>query len=201
MSNLHTAHFEETQRETQDERAAHAERIAAYVRSAFPLSRRARLAVCQYTPKRDKAALETTLQEGLHVYRADVIARISESILKCPSPTTDADMRKLEYYIREFTASVEEALTPLEGSNWAELGRAAHDIFTDVEGYYLETTVELEGLDDDERDALILSKFGDAYEKFLDACDEWTTLTVTQVQLDAAKEKLIRQIDMIYFLK
>ena len=122
MSNLHTAHFEETQRETQDERAAHAERIAAYVRSVFPLSRRARLAVCQYTPKRDKAALETTLQEGLHVYRADVIARISESILKCPSPTTDADMRKLEYYIREFTASVEEALTPLEGSRLGGAG-------------------------------------------------------------------------------
>jgi hypothetical protein len=187
MSHLHTEHFEETQRETQDERGAQAEHIADYVRSAFP--------------KVHTAALEATLKEGLLGFRDDVIDRISESILKCPSPTTDADLGKLEYYIREFTTRVEEALTPLDNSNWEELGRAAHDIFKDVEGYYLETTVELEGLDDDERDAVILSKFRDAYEKFLDACDEWTTLTVAQSQLDAAKGKLIRQIDMIYFLK
>ena len=187
MSHLQTEHYEETKRESQDERAAHAEHIADYVRSAFP--------------KVHTAALETTLKEGLLGFRDDVIDRISESILKCPSPTTDADLRKLEYYIREFTTTVEKALTPLEDSDWEELGRAAHDILKDVEGYYLETTVELEGLDDDERDAVILSKFRDAYDKFLDACDEWTTLTVAQAQLDTAKAQLIGKIDMIYFLK
>ena len=206
MSNLHTEHFEETKRETQDERAAQAERMGHTIRLLFPVTRQERFTIHgythgQYPTKRAKAALETTLEDGLLDFREDLIDRISESILKCPSPTTDADLRTLKCYIREFTSSVEEALTPLEDSDWEELGRAAHEIFVEIEEYYLERHVELEGLDDAERDALILSKFGDAYDKFLHACDEWTTLTVAEAQLDKAKGKLLRQIDMIYFLK
>lgn len=206
MSNLHTEHFEETRRESQ------VERIADYVENTFPSIRptpedKARCATVSLTRFWDPAfgpqarRLDPALEQELVGFRDDIIARMSEAILKCPAPTTDADLRKLEYYIREFTASVEEALTPVDTSEWEELGRASHEIFKEVEGYYLDTHVELEGLDDDERDAMILSKFNLAYDNWIDACNEWTTLTVAQSQLDAAKGKLIRQIDMIYFLK
>ena len=188
MSNQQTDHYAETIRETREEQA---ELIATFIKGTFPKSTEGQLGW----------HLDPAVQEWLTAYQGNITSRITESIRLSPVPSSDQDLDKIRFYIREFCSTIKTALSPLDTSDWAELGRCAHDIFTDLEPWFEGTHAELEGLSEAEQEQLLLARFSDAYETFLVDCDTFTTLTLTQKAFDDAAARLTRNVDMIYFVK
>ena len=189
MSNQQNDQYTETIKETREEQA---ELIATYIAGKFAWGNVPSVLDCN---------LDTAVQEWLTAYQAKITSRVTESILLSPVPTSERDLDKIRFYIREFCSPINTALSPRGSSDWAELGRAAHDIFADLEPWFDGSHVELEGLSEAEQEQLLLSKFSDAYETFLVDCATFTTLALTQKAFDDAAATLTRNVDMIYFMK
>tara|TARA_R100000963_G_C4634871_1_gene99217 strand:+ start:632 stop:1201 length:570 start_codon:yes stop_codon:yes gene_type:complete len=189
MSNQQTDHYAETIKETREEQA---ELIAAFIAGKFAWGNVPSVLDCN---------LDTAVQEWLTAYQAKITSRVTESILLSPVPTSERDLDKIRFYIREFCSTIKTALSPLDTSDWAELGRAAHDIFADLEPLFDGSHERLKGLSEAEQEQLLLARFSDAYETFLVDCATFTTLTLTQKAFDDAAARLTRNVDMIYFLK
>ena len=189
MSNQQNDQYTETIKETREEQA---ELIATFIRGEFAWGDVPSVLDCN---------LDRALQEWLAAYEAKITRRVTESILLSPVPTSDQDLDKIRFYIREFCTTIKTALSPLDSSDFDALGRAGYDIFTDLEPWFDGSHVELEGLSEAEQVQLLLSKFSDAYETFLVDCATFTTLTLTQKAFDDAAARLTRNVDMIYFVK
>tara|TARA_R110000824_G_scaffold28176_4_gene94940 strand:+ start:2424 stop:3035 length:612 start_codon:yes stop_codon:yes gene_type:complete len=203
MSNQQTDHYAETIKETREEQA---ELIAAFIDREFARAEPSEFATIRnYSPEGKYPQLgcnlDPAVQEWLATYQAKITSRVTESIRLSPVPSSDQDIDQIRFYILDFCSTIKTALSPLDTSDWAELGRAAHDIFTDLEPWFDGSHVELEGLSEAEQEQLLLARFSDAYETFLVDCDTFTTLTLTQKAFDDAAARLTRNVDMIYFLK